>query len=302
MFFSHRTFWLPKDIQEPNGYEDAFEVDEISGRAAICDGVSTSLFSGRWASILAKAVVYDPPDVNDRDRLEEWLRRQREAWAATIDEHSLAWHQKPKLLDGAGSTLLWVEVTGSDTADGVARPRRLRCYSVGDCCLFHVRGGQVLETFPLQESARFEDHPRVIRSVFKRSDSVDFEAMETQCNPGDLLVLASDAIACWTMRQVEAGVPVDWEAYWQLSNTDWQQWMVELRQDSQIRYDDSTVVLLRISGDSGRSAPRSSKSIDGLIEQADTAFRGAVGSFKVGLRRGLKGLAESKWLSDDRPE
>jgi hypothetical protein len=302
MFFSHRTFWLPKDIQEPNGYEDAFEVDELSGRAAICDGVSTSLFSGRWASILARAAVHDPPNVNDRAALEEWLGQQRAAWAATIDEHSLAWHQKPKLLDGAGSTLLWVEVTGSDTADGVARPRRLRCYSIGDCCLFHIRGGRVLETFPLQDSARFEDHPKVLRSVFKRSDTVDFEAMETQCHPGDLLVLASDAIACWTMRQIEAGIPVDWEAYWQLSNADWQQWTVELRQDNQIRYDDSTVVLLRISGESGKFAPRSGKSIDGLLEQADTALRGAVGSIKVGLRRGLKGLADSKWLSDDRSE
>jgi hypothetical protein len=130
MLFSHRTFWLPKDIQEPNGYEDAFEVDEIRGRAAICDGVSTSLFSGRWASILAKAAVSDPPDIYDRTALDEWLRRHREIWATAIDEQSLAWHQKPKLLDGAGSTLLWVEVTGSDAPGGVSRPRRLRCYSI----------------------------------------------------------------------------------------------------------------------------------------------------------------------------
>jgi hypothetical protein len=158
----------------------------------------------------------------------------------------------------------------------------------------------VLETFPIQESARFEDHPQVLRSVLKRSDPVAFEAMETQCHPGDLLVLASDAVACWTMRQIEAGVSVDWQAYWQLPLADWQQWTVELRQDHQIRYDDSTVVLLRIAGESARAESGVSKSMDGLIDQADTAVRGALSSLKSGLRRSLKGLAESKWLRDDQ--
>jgi hypothetical protein len=302
MLFAHRTFWLPKDVQEPNGYEDAFEVDEIRGKAAVCDGVSSSLFSGRWASILAKAAVFETPRTNDPAALEEWLRRQREAWAATVDESALAWHQKPKVLDGAGSTLLWVEITGTDGPESVARPRQLRCYSIGDCCLFHIRGSQVLQTFPIQDSARFEDHPNVIRSVFKRSDATRFEAMETQCNPGDLLLLCSDAVAWWTMRQIEAGVSVDWEAYWQLTNADWQQWMMELRQANQIRYDDSTVVLLRIGGAAGKSSSESSHTEGKLLDQAESTVRDALKSLKGGLRRSLKGLSESKWLQDDRPK
>ncbi len=302
MYFAHRTFWLPKDVEEPNGYEDAFEVDELRGRAAICDGVSSSLFAGRWASLLAKAAVSDPPDVNDQAALDSWLKQQRDAWAAAIDENTLAWHQKPKLLDGAGSTLLWVEITGSDAPDGVARPRQLRCYCVGDCCLFHVRGGQVLQSFPLEDSSRFDENPHVLRSVFKRAETVAFEAMETQCNPGDLLVLASDAVASWTMRQIEAGVPVDWDAYWQLSNAQWQQWMIQLRQEHQIRYDDSTVVLLRIAGARGRSRHSEGSSKDTLLDQAETTIRGAVKTLRGGLRRGLKGLADSKWLNDDQSE
>lgn len=300
MLFSHRTFWLPKDIQEPQGYEDAFQVDELQGRAAICDGVSTSLFSGRWASILAKAAVESPPNVRDPAALDGWLKHQREVWAALIDEHALAWHQKPKLLEGAGTTLLWVEVTSSDTSDNTQRPKRLRCYSIGDCCLFHIRANQVLETFPLQDSGRFEENPQVLRSVLKRSERIEFEAMETFCHPGDLVILASDAVASWTMRQIEAGVDVDWQAYWQLSQEDWQQWMVELRQDHQIRYDDSTVILLRISGETRRDGHSSARPGERFMEQADTAVRGALKSFKGGLRRGLKDLADSKWLTDDR--
>lgn len=299
MFFEHRTFWLSKDAQDPSGYEDAFQVDPGQGKAAVCDGVSSSLFSGRWAATLAQAAVFDTPNMGTPADLDAWLARQRSAWSASVDENQLAWHQKPKLLEGAGSTLLWVELSGQDAADGTPRPRRLRCYAIGDCCLFHIRGGQVLLTFPIQESARFEDHPRVIRSIYKRSETVAFEAIETQCHPGDLLVLCTDAVACWTLRQIESGVQVDWDAYWQVSQEDWQQWLIQLRQEKQIRYDDSTVVLLRIAGKApaGRREPSVAES---LLDRAETSARGAFDSLKGGLRKGLKGLADSKWLNDSQ--
>ena len=256
MFFEHRAFWLPKDVQDPNAYEDAFEADGGRGVAAVCDGVSSSLFSARWAAILAKAAVADPPNVRDQAALEAWLKQHREGWLATVDESALAWHQKPKLLEGAATTLLWIELARTGPNDGVPRPFCLRSYAIGDCCLFHARGDQILETFPVQESTRFESNPQIIRSVFKRADVVAFEAMETQCNPGDLLMLCTDAVGAWTMRQLESGMAVDWDYYWQMPLEQWQQWMIELRQQNQIRYDDSTVLLLRVGGPVPRSAPR----------------------------------------------
>ena len=78
--------------------------------------------------------------------------------------------------------------------------------------------------------------------------------METQCRPGDLLVLCTDAVAGWTMRQLEAGATLDWNAYWKMSLEQWQQWLIGLRQQNQIRYDDSTAVLLRLGGEVPRSA------------------------------------------------
>jgi hypothetical protein len=302
MFFEHRAFWLPKDVQEPNAYEDAFDADGNRGVAAICDGVSSSLFSGRWALILAKAVVAQPPDVRSPQALEAWLKRNREAWLSTFDESTLAWHQKPKLLDGAATTLLWVELSRTGAADGVARPFRLRCFAIGDCCLFHVRGNAVLETFPLQQSDKFDNNPQIIRSVAKRSDAMAFQALETQCNPGDLLMLCSDAVGAWTMRQVEAGVDVDWDYYWEMPPEVWQQWIIDLRQQNQIRIDDSTALLLRIAG--GHSRPprakaRSQDDEDSLLDKAETKVRGALKSLKGKLRKGLRGLSESKWLTDE---
>jgi serine/threonine protein phosphatase PrpC len=296
MIFHHRAFWLPKDIQEPKGYEDAFQVDGERGLAAVCDGVASTLFSGRWASIVAQAVVHEPPRTHDPAALEAWLKRTRETWAASVDEPSLAWHQKAKLMDGAGTTLLWVQVAAPMVADGIARPYDVWAFSIGDCCLFHVRGGQVLQTFPIQQSASFEEHPRVIRSVFKRSDTLAFEAMETQCRPGDLLVLCTDAVACWTMKQLEAGGQVDWDRYWRMSQAEWQQWVVSLRQENQIRFDDSTVVLLRVGDEPPDSTAESESELPRLLDTAEQKVRGAFQSLKGSLRKGLKDLSESKWL------
>jgi len=298
MLFEHRAFWLPKDVQNAQAYEDAFDVDGVRGLAAVCDGVSSTIFAGRWAAILAKTVVADPPDIHDQGVLDSWLKRTRDAWSQAIDETSLAWHQKPKMLDGAGTTLLWIELSMLEAPSGVAKPYQLRAYSIGDCCLFHVRNGHVLQSFPIQDSSRFEDNPQVIRSVAKRGESVAFEAMETLCNPGDLLVLATDAVAGWTMRQLEAGAVIDWTAYWNTPLEQWQQWLLGLRQQNQIRYDDSTVVLLWVGGEMPSIRPIAVKEDDRLLDTAEVKLRDAMKSLKGSLRKGLRELAESKWLKE----
>jgi hypothetical protein len=298
MLFEHRAFWLAKDTQTPEAYEDAFQVDGQRGLAAICDGVASTIFSGRWAQILAERVVAEPPNVSDRGAWEVWLKQARDAWSESIDDTALAWHQKPKMLDGAAATLQWIQIAGAESPDGIARPFRMWSFSIGDCCLFHVRGNQVLQTFPMQDSARFEEHPQVIRSVFKRDDVVTFEALETECHPGDLVVLCTDAIASWTMRQIESGLTLDWPAYWRMTAEQWQQWVLQLRQDKQIRFDDSTLVLLQIGGPTipRRPVVRDQAS---LMDTAETRLRGAFKSLKTSLRKGLRDISESKWLNDD---
>ena len=54
MFFEYRAFSLPKDAENTDGNQDAFAVDQQRGLAAIADGVSSTLFAGSWARILAR--------------------------------------------------------------------------------------------------------------------------------------------------------------------------------------------------------------------------------------------------------
>ena len=111
-----RVFALPKDPDQPSGYQDACAVDAERRVAAIADGVSSSIFSGPWASILSEAAVGDAPDPAEGELFAAWLQTQRRLWAARIDTSSLAWFQRAKLPMGAFSTLLWVRVLEAEHA------------------------------------------------------------------------------------------------------------------------------------------------------------------------------------------
>ena len=77
-------------------------------------------------------------------------------------------------------------------------------------------------------------------------ESLAFDTLEDTCEPGDLLVLATDAVAAWALTQLEAGRPLGLESLWDMENEDFARWIIRLRDQQQIRYDDSTVILLRV--------------------------------------------------------
>ena len=248
MRFESRSFWLAKDTEMPQCYEDAFCLDAERGAAAIADGVSEGIFSGAWARILTQTTVSDPPNLDNPEEFQAWLARQRAAWAEQIDTSRLAWYQRPKLIDGGMSTLLWVTLHPSDgQPNAVPGSYCLESFAIGDCCLFHMRGGQLVRSFPLQSAAEFDLTPGMIGSVDQKRDHLlEFQSVVDVCVPGDLLVLCTDALAKWALGQSEAGTPVNWERYWEMPVESWQEEIAALRHDRQLRYDDTTLLLLRV--------------------------------------------------------
>ena len=248
MFFQHRVFRLAKDAEQPQADQDAMAVDQIRGIAAIADGVSSTLFAGPWARLLAEAVVAEPPQLDDPQSLQQWIGPLREAWEEGVDEDSLAWHQKPKLRNGAASTLLWIEL--EPASPGSPSQHTLRAFAMGDCCLFHVHQGQVVRAFPLEASSDFDIDPDVLRSRTSAGDqSLAFHTLADHCEQGDLLVLCSDALAAWALVELESGRSPEWESFWHFSEEQWNKKIHSLRTNGLIRFDDTTLVLLRI-GDS----------------------------------------------------
>jgi len=248
MSFQSRIFQLAKDTEHPEQCQDAFAVDPSQAIAVVADGVASAIFSRRWAEILTEAVAAEPPDPEDRGAFAQWLAGRRQAWSESIDTGSLAWFQKAKLPAGAFSTLLWVRLSSvEDAVAGTFGAYRLRALAVGDSCLLHVRHGEVLRTFPIEKSDEFEADPVVLGSVdLNRDGLVEFRSIDEVCYPDDLLVLCTDAIAQWALRGIESGNPPAWDRLWEIAGEDWQQEIAELRQQQVMRYDDATLMLLKV--------------------------------------------------------
>ena len=257
MRFDARVFALAKDPDQPTGYQDAYCMDAQRGIAAIADGVSSALFSGPWATLLTEAIVADAPDPDDRPSFAAWLDRQRRTWSSRIDISGLAWFQRAKLPAGAFSTLLWLCLLPTDDAEASAYGgSRLLGHAIGDTCLFVVRGGELVHAFPLQSSAEFQVDPIALGSVdLKRDHLLQFATLDVFCYPDDLLVLCTDAMADWAMRGYESGQPPAWEQYWDMPQDDWRDEIAWLRHQRQMRYDDATLVLLRVVDQRVETAP-----------------------------------------------
>lgn len=251
MRFESQCFWLAKDAEFPDQYQDAYQLDARRGIAAIADGVSSALFSGPWARTLVRGALAEPPPLDDADCFRDWLTRQRTELAGQIDVTKLTWYQRPKFAAGAMSTLLWIELTpqSPETPETPELPSayRLQGYSIGDCCLFHLRDGQLLRSFPMSGSAEFGLDPKVLVSIDRQQDHLlEFQQFDDACLPGDLLVLCTDAIGLWALTLLEQGEQVAWDAYWDRSPEAWAEEIFELRRGKQMRYDDTTLMLLRI--------------------------------------------------------
>jgi hypothetical protein len=244
-----RVFALPKDPDQPSGYQDASAVDPARRIAAIADGVSSSLFSGRWATILTEAAVGDAPDPAEEGLFAAWLATQRKLWAGGVDAASLPWFQRAKLPLGAFSTLLWVRVLAAEPgAAGSFGAYRLLAHAIGDSCLFQVRRGELVRSFPLQTSAELDADPIVLGSVdLKRDQLLRFARLDEVCYPEDLLVLCTDALAQWALRGYEAGKPPDWDAAWAMPPDAWRAEIVALRHERHLQDDDTTLVMLRVA-------------------------------------------------------
>jgi hypothetical protein len=293
MFFESKTFWLAKDAAQPEQYQDAYALDGKRGIAAIADGVASSLFSSLWARILTDGVIANPPDIHDPHSLFGWLGQQRARWSGSIDINSLAWHQKAKIQQGAQATLLWLQVLPPDPHDTQCRTLpRLLAYAVGDCTLIHARGSQMLRAFPIEHSRLFENNPQAIASIDgKHDESLPLMALEDYCQPGDLLVLCTDAVGAWALKALEDGATLLWRDFWNMTQEDWAAYIGRLRQEQRMRYDDATLVLLKISTPPEGLTARSTQFIDEAkrkIEDVTSSAAESLSDFFDNLSRRMK--------------
>ena len=236
MLVSLHVFWTPKRGNTPEEYEDAFwpprplTINSKLARFAVADGATETSFAGSWAQILTRAYCRD--QLNGR-KIRKHLPRLRQEWFSSIETHSLPWYAEQKLTGGAFAALLGLTLSNGEW-QGTA---------IGDSCLFQVRGGRVLTTFPITNSKDFNNRPALLSS---NSSNWNSELATIACARGpweadDVFYMMTDAMACWFMRSIENGAQPEMVFD---CDQEFHRWIEDLR-ESGMRNDD--VTLLRIT-------------------------------------------------------
>ena len=240
-----RVDWLPRRGNSPEEYEDAHAMNVEAGRFALADGAAESSYAGRWARLLVsdfvKAAERDP------DRWTDGLVALQERWASGFRGRTLPWYTEAKVRQGAFSTFLGLVLTASPQGE-----TQWHAVAVGDSCLFHTRGADLLATFPMERSDQFNNHPKLVGSradpeVVRGSHSRQTDGRGL---PGDRLWMMTDALAHWCLARHEAGGN-PWEELESLfapqeTETPFDDWIERKRDTRGLHNDDVTLLAIEL--------------------------------------------------------
>ena len=104
-------------------------------------------------------------------------------------------------------------------------------------------------SFPLQNSREFNHRPRLI-GTHTDVANIQINQINGIAKLGDRFYLATDAIACWILKQLESNQN-PWVKLGAISSQDeFSNWVNELRERHEIANDDTTLLCLEIHRDS----------------------------------------------------
>src|SRR5205085_7776817 len=117
-----------------------------------------------WARVLVRS--YCRGELTPR-RIERTLPAVRRAWRQTVGGKALPWYAEEKLRDGAFAALAGLALTATEDR------LRWNALAIGDSCMFHVRGEELLAAFPLAAASSFGSRPHLLSSNPGQSTDLD---------------------------------------------------------------------------------------------------------------------------------
>jgi hypothetical protein len=246
--------FVPCAIQKagngPDEYEDAFfprerrRFEALYFRTALADGAGETSFAGEWARDLVEGYCRRR---FDETRVAATIGRLQGRWRARLAGRQLPWYAEEKLRWGAFSSLL-----GLTVFDGRCGDRPGGCWTAvaaGDSCLFHLRQGVILESFPLESAGDFTVRPHLISSLPAGNGALSgiTRFRRGSWRNGDRLILTTDAAAQSLMRGYENGTDGFSELLEVAESPDgFVAWVGELRESKRMRNDDVTVAIVEL--------------------------------------------------------
>lgn len=246
-----RSFIIPKEGYDSRKCADKAASHEQLGRYAVADGVSRSFLPARWAEILVTRFVGQQRDFENPPEFMNWLLACSNEWKAWAEQ----WIQETKqrglnedwdsrLQEGAQATFVGcslIKRNGNTIA---------RVFAVGDAnfFLFHpvIPGEWECYPFPLQKPEDFSSLTDTLWTPLKRIQHAAelLKVQEFPIQPGDCIVLATDALARWILTPVgqscwnEVLHITAFSAFWELVQRE--------RQRSTMEVDDTTMLVIPI--------------------------------------------------------
>ncbi|AXX31493.1 hypothetical protein KCV87_35125 [Actinosynnema pretiosum subsp. pretiosum] len=222
---------------------------------AVADGASESLLSGPWAALLTTGllahVAADPSALDAPEAFADALARAGLAWRPWLADYvarreaagrPIAWYEQPGLDRGPHATALAARF--APDADGRTT---WAAAALGDSCLFHTRGADLLHAFPLADAGAFDSSPGLVNAL---TTDTALLARHTRtasgaAEQGDQFFLCTDALAAWFLREAErGGAPWDLLAEHTRGGDPerFAAWLEAARAAGEVRNDDVTLV------------------------------------------------------------
>ena len=192
-FVTHKKGETSTDCQ------DAAEFNEDRARYAIADGATRSFFPKMWAELLVKSFCEETTLSLEMENWEEWIEPLRQKWLkqviSTVQETKrFISVDRLSRSESAAATFVGLEIDKTKSA--------WKAMIIGDSCLFHIKSSKLKESYLIRKSEDFTNRPEVFVSFGK--DSLYEPTFVTgKTNPGDMFILATDAIAKWIIQHEE---------------------------------------------------------------------------------------------------
>ncbi len=242
--FCYRSFTCPKQGNNQEQFEDAWGVDLSTFRLAVADGASDSFDSRQLAQLVVDAYIHEPPLPNAESVL-AWFAPIAEMWRDNIAWSGLPWYAEAKAKLGSFATLLGIEFEIPHEDAPAEAIVRWHAMAVGDVCLFQVRGENLIVRFPVQTALDFSSTPALLstRSDYTRRSLAELMVSQGNLCTGDLLFIATDALAAWFLHKFEQG-EYPWAELNNLSNEHFDEFVDRYRRGGSLQNDDVTLVIL----------------------------------------------------------
>ena len=221
---------ISKDPNYSESIEDAILFGINRTVIAIGDGASESFDSKTWSDLLVKKFV------EDSSIDEDWLNAAHVEYKKNYDISTLSWSKQSSFERGSFAAILGIKKLKTDL---------MQVTAIGDCEIFIVDAQEKIKfCYPYFFSSEFSNQPKILSTKSELNSHInELNSITVNINQSDLIIMMSDALACWFMQSIEFGNN-DWKQILDITTQEQLKIFVEHKRENKVlKTDDVTLVV-----------------------------------------------------------